>query len=143
MWLVSSVSDNDLSKILDMANRSTTRTVAAKPSNTGAPGELPIRALLFWPGKPDLWFKQLNIHFRANKVTSDQAKFSFALSHIDATNGRNRGPNQQSTREGLLRAITVPQAHEDVSRYSHDVNSDRSSTSLSHRYEFIASECNV
>ena len=69
-----------------MANRSATRAAtAAEPTNAG-PRDLHIWALLFWPEKPDLWFKQLDIHFEANDVTSDQAKFSFALAHIDATN---------------------------------------------------------
>ena len=48
--------------------------------------EVHIRAPLFWLEKPDLWFKQLDIRFEANQVTSDQAKFSFALAHIDAMN---------------------------------------------------------
>ena len=69
-----------------MANRSATRAgTAAEPTNAGH-RDLHIRAPLFWPEKPDLWFKQLDIHFEANDVTSDQAKFSFALAHIDATN---------------------------------------------------------
>ncbi|XP_043511720.1 uncharacterized protein LOC122529545 [Frieseomelitta varia] len=58
------------SKRLEMATRGTTQFYAP----------------LFWPEKPDLWFKQLDIHFDANDVRSDQAKFSFALAHMDASN---------------------------------------------------------
>ena len=64
-----------------MANRSATRAATnAEPTNVG-PRDLHIRAPLFWP---DLWFKQLDIHFEANDVTSNQAKF--ALVHIDVRN---------------------------------------------------------
>lgn len=145
-----------------MANRSATRAPAAEPSNVPRASQLPIRALLFWPEKSDLWFKQLDIHFQPNKVTLDQTKFSFALSHIDATNANEiadlisnppekdllrdaeggdglppqRDAQQQDATirargDGRPNAVIVPQAHEDVNRYSHDVNSDRSSTSSS------------
>ncbi|XP_043522526.1 uncharacterized protein LOC122535234 [Frieseomelitta varia] len=62
-----------------MTNRSATR--AAEPTR-----DLHTWTPSFWPEKPNLWFKQLDIHFEANEVKSDQGKFSFALAFIEATN---------------------------------------------------------
>jgi len=42
-----------------------------------------IRFPPFWPGKPSVWFAQLEEQFALSKVAQDATKFYYVISHLD------------------------------------------------------------
>ena len=56
----------------------------AKVEDEVAVGTMTVKLPMFWPDKPEAWFRQAEANFRARRITSQKTQFNLVVVALDA-----------------------------------------------------------